>query len=276
MKRALPSVVFSVWALGFDRPSLWDFYPGDYISKVCSFFFLFCWAVVCATAWLSIHKLKDMFQYECSSYNLNIVSPKFAITWIYTFVYKFSNWWPHTSGDQESEFYDVEKTMKFAANKQVDNLYYGFLNFDLGTWKILLTAMISPSKIFWSWRTCFPHLGSEPTFFFYFYPYNYVWVFYWGWVEVKGQPMGVGFFFPSCSWGLISGCQSWQQVSLPTKLSCWPKESTIFFPGQDTYFKFLLFILTESNHDLSFKFSSLPVLDGKEKKTTQFGKRVSE
>lgn len=82
--------------------------------------------MVCATAWLSIHKLKDMFQYECSSYNLNIISPKFAITWIYTFVYKFSNWWPHTSGDQESEFYDVEKTMKFAANKQADNLYYGF------------------------------------------------------------------------------------------------------------------------------------------------------
>lgn len=156
--------------------------------------------------------------------------------------------------------------MNFAANKQVDNLYYGFFNFDLGTWKILLTAMISSSKIFWSWRTCFPQLGSEPTFFFYFYTYNYLWAFYWGWVEVKGQPMEVGFFFPSCSWGLISGCQSWQQVSLPTKLTCWPKEPTIFFPGQDTYFKFLLFILTESNHDLSFKFSSLPVLDGKEEK----------
>lgn len=126
--------------------------------------------------------------------------------------------------------------------------------------------MISSSKIFWPWRTCFPQLGSDPTFFFYFYTFNYLWVFYWGWVEVKGQPMGVGFFFPSCSWGLISGCQAWQQVSLPTKLSCWPKESTIFFPGQDTYFKFLLLILTESNHDLSFKFSSFPVLDGKEEK----------
>lgn len=156
--------------------------------------------------------------------------------------------------------------MKFAANKQVDNLYYVFFSFDLGTWKILLTAMISSSKIFWPWRTCFPQLGSDPTFFFYFYTFNYLWVFYWGWVEVKGQPMGVGFFFPSCSWGLISGCQAWQQVSLPTKLSCWPKESTIFFPGQDTCLKFLLLILTESNHDLSFKFSSFPVLDGKEEK----------
>lgn len=93
--------------------------------------------MVCATAWLSIHKLKEMFRLVImsiaaitwASLVLNLLLHGFAIL-----VYKFSTWWPHTSGDQENEFYDVEKTIKFAANKQVDNLYYIFLFFIL-TWE---------------------------------------------------------------------------------------------------------------------------------------------
>lgn len=179
---------------------LWDCYPGDCLSRVCSLFFLFCWVVVCATAWLSLHKLKDVFQ--------SLIISIAAITWtplvlnllLHGFAPLFINSQTddhiqvvtrRTNSMMERKPWNVQ-----LINRLIVCIMFSFY-FDLGTWKISLTAMISSSKIFWSWRTCFPQLGSEPTFFFYFYTFNYLRVLYCGWEEVKGQPAGVVFFFLS-------------------------------------------------------------------------------
>lgn len=93
MKRASPSVVFSVWALGFDGSSLRFLSRRLYIQSLLIFFLVLLSSSVFHS--LTIHSQVEghvsVSDYKCSSYNLNIISPKSAITWIYTFVYEFPN-----------------------------------------------------------------------------------------------------------------------------------------------------------------------------------------
>lgn len=93
MKRASLSVVFSVWALGFDGPSLRFLSRRLYIQSLFIFFLVLLSSGVCHS--LTIHSQVEgrvlVADYEYSSYNLITISPKSAITWICTFVYKFSN-----------------------------------------------------------------------------------------------------------------------------------------------------------------------------------------